>query len=59
MAAIVAALDAALPAIGTGSRLALLVSAGAAAYASLLVLFARPIVDEVLALVRPARPATA
>ncbi len=55
MAAAVLALDAALPAVGPGSRLAVLIAAGIAAYAGLLVLFARPIVDEVLALVRPRR----
>ncbi len=58
MAAVVAALDAALPEIGTGARLALLVAAGIAAYSGLLVLFARPIVDEVLTLVRPRRMGT-
>ena len=59
MAAIVLALDMALPAAGPGPRLALLIAAGIAAYAGLLVLFARRIVDEVLALVRPGEPATA
>jgi len=52
MAAVVAALDALLPDIGTGKRLALLVGAGAAAYAGFLIAFARPIVDEVVGLLR-------
>jgi O-antigen/teichoic acid export membrane protein len=52
MAALVAALDAALPEIGTGARLALLVAAGMAAYAGLLIAFARPIVEEVRGLIR-------
>ena len=59
MGGIVAALDAALPAMGTGARLALLVGAGMAAYAGLLLAFARPIVDEVLGLIRPRRRAAA
>jgi len=57
MAAIVAALDSALPALGDGARLAVLVAAGIAAYAGLLVAFARPIVDEVHAIFRPSAPA--
>jgi O-antigen/teichoic acid export membrane protein len=52
MAAVVAGLDALLPDIGTGKRLALLVATGAAAYAGFLVAFARPIVDEVVGLIR-------
>jgi O-antigen/teichoic acid export membrane protein len=52
MAAVVAGLDWALPDIGTGKRLALLVGAGAAAYAGFLIAFARPIVDEVRGLLR-------
>jgi len=55
MAAIVLAVDGVLPEIGTGARLAALVAAGMAAYAGLLVAFARPIVDEVLGLIRPRR----
>jgi O-antigen/teichoic acid export membrane protein len=57
MAALVAALDATLPEMGPGARLALLVGAGAATYAGALLLFARPLVDEVLALVRPRKAA--
>ncbi len=59
MAAIVLALDAVLPDLGTGARLAALVAAGMAAYAGLLLAFARPIVEEVLALLRPQRAAAA
>jgi hypothetical protein len=47
MAAIVWAADLALPAMGSGSRLALLVAIGIAAYGALLVIFERPVVDEV------------
>jgi O-antigen/teichoic acid export membrane protein len=57
MAAAVAAVDSLLPAIGDGQRLAVLVPFGAATYAALLLLFARPLVDEMLALVRPRRAA--
>jgi len=57
MAGIVEAADWALPEIGMGARLALLVLVGMAAYAALLIAFARPIVDEVRALFRPARAA--
>jgi hypothetical protein len=53
MAAAVAAADAALPPLREEVRLALLVAFGAAVYAASLFLFARPVVDEVLALVRP------
>jgi O-antigen/teichoic acid export membrane protein len=52
MAAVVAGLDMVLPDIGTGKRLALLVAAGAAAYAGFLIVFARPIVEEVRGLLR-------
>jgi O-antigen/teichoic acid export membrane protein len=52
MAALVAGLDALLPDIGTGKRLALLVAAGAAAYAGFLIAFAKPIVEEVVGLIR-------
>lgn len=55
MAALVAALDAIVPDIGTGSRLAVLVPAGMAAYALLLLVFARPSVEEVLELFRSRR----
>jgi O-antigen/teichoic acid export membrane protein len=58
MAAAVAALDSQLPGLGDPARLALLVPFGAAFYAALLFLFARPLVDEMIALVRP-RPAPA
>jgi O-antigen/teichoic acid export membrane protein len=51
MAAMVAALDSALPAMATGNRLGLLVAAGGIAYAGLLFLFARPIVTEVAGLI--------
>jgi len=53
MAGLVAALDSTLPPLGPGARLAILVSAGMAAYAVLLFAFARPIVEEVRGLVRP------
>ncbi|HEY5711550.1 MAG TPA: lipopolysaccharide biosynthesis protein [Allosphingosinicella sp.] len=59
MAVIVAAVDSALPPMGNGTRLALLVPVGAAAYGGALYLFARPIVEEVRGLFRPARPAVA
>jgi O-antigen/teichoic acid export membrane protein len=45
--------------IGSGARLAALVAVGIAAYAGLLLAFARPIVEEVLGLIRPGRAATA
>jgi hypothetical protein len=57
MAAIVLAIDSALSGLGAGARLALLVTAGMAAYTGLLFAFARPIVDEVIGLIRPGRPA--
>jgi O-antigen/teichoic acid export membrane protein len=59
MAGLVEALDALLPEIGTGARLAVLVAAGIAAYTGLLFAFARPIVDEVLGLIRPRRAVAA
>jgi hypothetical protein len=52
MAAAVAALDSLLPGLGDAARLASLVPFGAAVYALLLFLFARPVVDEMRALVR-------
>ena len=55
MAAAVAALASLLPGLGAGARLALLVPFGAAVYAAMLLLFARPLVEEVLALLRPSR----
>jgi hypothetical protein len=54
MAGIVALADSLLAEIGTGSRLAMLVPLGIFAYAALLFGFARPIVDEVRRLIRPA-----
>ena len=59
MAAAVAACDSVLPPLGHGARLAILVPLGAGLYAGLLFLFARPQVDEMLALARPHRPANA
>ncbi|MGZ8282209.1 MAG: lipopolysaccharide biosynthesis protein [Allosphingosinicella sp.] len=56
MAGAVAALDSLLPGLGDGARLATLVPFGATLYALLLFLFARPLVDEMLALVRPRPP---
>jgi O-antigen/teichoic acid export membrane protein len=58
MAGLVEAIDSALPAIGPGPRLALLVATGMAAYGVMLFAFARPIVDEVLGLIRPRKAAT-
>jgi O-antigen/teichoic acid export membrane protein len=57
MAAAVALLDRMLPAMAPQPRLALLVTSGIALYAGLLMVFARPIVDDVVALVRRRRPA--
>lgn len=57
MAAAVALLDSLLRDFGPGERMALLAPFGALVYAGLLLLFARPLVEEVLALVRPRRPA--
>ena len=51
------ALDRTLPALAPMGRLCLLVPFGAAVYAALLLLFARPLVEEMLALVRMPRPA--
>ena len=45
--------------VGAGSKLALLVTVGAAAYFAFLLAFARPIVEEVLGLFRPKREAAA
>ena len=47
--------DSLLPAIGDGQRLAVLVPFGAATYAALLLMFARPLVEEMVALFRPSR----
>jgi len=57
MAGLVELLDAVLPEIGNGARLAVLVAAGIAAYAGLLFAFARPIVDELRGLIRPGKAA--
>ncbi len=58
--AAVAALGRLLPAgLGDAERLALLVPAGAACYGLMLLAFARPIVEEIFALFRPARVAEA
>ena len=57
MAGLVLAFDSLLPPLGEFTRLGLLASFGAAAYAGLLLLFARGTVDEMIALVRPSRPA--
>jgi O-antigen/teichoic acid export membrane protein len=57
MAAAVALADRMLPTLGAAARLALLVPFGVAVYGGLLFLFARPLVDEVAALVRPRREA--
>ena len=59
MAGLVEAADALLPPLGAGARLAALVATGMAAYAAMLLVFARPIVEEVLGLIRPARAAAA
>jgi hypothetical protein len=59
MAGLVEAADALLPQLGAGARLAVLVAVGIAAYAGLLFAFARPIVDEVLGLIRPRKAARA
>ena len=55
MAAAVKGLDLLIPAIAPAGRLALLVPFGAAVYAALLFLFARPLVEEMIALLRPQR----
>ena len=59
MAALVVGIDGLLPDLGPRLRLAILVPVGMAAYAALLLAFARPAVAEVAALVRPRRPAPA
>ena len=53
MALLVAGFDRLLPPLGELARLGLLASFGAAAYAGLLLLFARDTVDEMIALLRP------
>ena len=57
MAAGVKAIDALLPQLGAAERLAALVPFGAALYAALLFLFARPVAEEIVSLVRPRRTA--
>jgi O-antigen/teichoic acid export membrane protein len=57
MAAGVAALEAVVPALSPAERLAAYVPFGAALYAGLLFVFARPLVDEMLDLVRLRRSA--
>jgi O-antigen/teichoic acid export membrane protein len=59
MAAAVAGLDSLLPPMADSARLAALVSCGGAVYAGLLFAFARSAVDEMIRLIRPARPAAA
>jgi O-antigen/teichoic acid export membrane protein len=54
MALLVMGFDRLLPPLGELARLGLLASFGAAAYAGLLLVFARRTVDEMIALVRPA-----
>jgi O-antigen/teichoic acid export membrane protein len=57
MAAIVWSVDSMLPESSEYVRLALLVAVGAAAYPALIFAFARPIMSEVMALIRPGRAA--
>jgi len=57
MAGVVIGVDWLAAGLGTGRRLALLVGTGAVAYVSFLMVFAKPIVGEVLGLFRPARKA--
>jgi hypothetical protein len=59
MAILVSALSAMLPPMAAPARLAVLVTAGVSIYAALLLAFARPIVDELFALVRKAPAAQA
>jgi len=59
MGAMVLALDSTLPEMGLGARLAVLVPAGIAAYAGLLLVTARPIVAEVRAILFAPREAGA
>jgi O-antigen/teichoic acid export membrane protein len=53
MAAAVMGFEALLPPLGPAGQLAALVPFGAALYAALLFLFARPLVEEMIALLRP------
>ena len=57
MALLVIGFDRLLPPLDPAARLGLLVTFGAAAYAGLLLLFARQAVNEMIATVRPAKPA--
>jgi len=57
MAGLVEAVDSILPPIAAGARLTVLVATGMAGYAAMLLVFARPIVEEVLGLIRPRRAA--
>src|SRR3712207_4816243 len=59
MMLIVLGLDSLLPPLAAPARLAMLVGIGAASYAAFLFLFARPLVDEALALLRPRAAAAA
>ena len=59
MAGVVVGVDWLVGNVGAGSKLALLVTVGAAAYFAFLLAFARPIVEEVLGLFRPKREAAA
>ena len=55
MATLVAALETMLPAMAAAARLMLAVSFGAAAYGALLFLFARPVVEDAIAVLRRRR----
>jgi len=55
MALLAAGLETLLPQMAPPPRLLLVAGFGAAAYAALLYLFARPVVDDVVALIRPRR----
>ncbi len=58
MAIAVAVLDSVLPPLSSPIRLAALVSFGAAAYGTLLFTFARPMIDEIIAILRPSQTVT-
>ena len=57
MAGLVEIVDSLLPEMAAGARLGILVATGMAGYAAMLLAFARPIVDEVLGLIRPGKAA--
>ncbi len=59
MATAVAALDSQLAGLASEVRLAILVTSGAAFYAGLLFLFARPVIEELRTLLRPRRTVAA